>query len=77
MTAHTLELRIARVRAKLTSREAAEAIGIAPHTLSRIEHGHTQQIPAAVVWRMASLYGCPVAQLMEALYGPAETGVTA
>lgn len=66
------ELRLARVRSGLKSKEAALLLGVAPHTLSRIEHGHTRQIGAALLWRMAAVYGCPVSVLMEALYGPAE-----
>lgn len=71
-----MELKVARVRARLTQAQAAAAIGIAPHTLSRIEHGHTRTIGADVLWRMAHVYGQPVAELMEALYGPTE-GVAA
>jgi transcriptional regulator with XRE-family HTH domain len=66
-----MELKIMRMRVGLNGRQAAAKLGINPNTLSAIETGRRSDHSAALVWRMARLYGVPVEALLEVLYGPA------
>lgn len=69
-------IKAARFRACLTGRAAAVAIGVHWSWLSNLERGKVKSVRSDVLWRMAQVYGCPVADLLEALHGPAE-GVAA
>jgi transcriptional regulator with XRE-family HTH domain len=63
------ELRLARVRAGMTLREAEEETGVSKDTISRIERGLRAPQPLTV-GRLAKAYGSPVKELLEESSAP-------
>ena len=56
-------LQLARLKSGLTQVEAATEFGVSERTLIRMEKGDTSP-GAAILTRMADLYGCSVDQLL-------------
>lgn len=64
----TWSLEAARINARMTQREAAKALNIAPLTLARYEKG--DRVPNVdMAFRICKLYDCP----FDALFAPKES----
>ena len=57
-----LNIKRARIKKRIIQHNAAQQLGIAQNTLSQYEHG-TRKVPAALLPKMARLYGCTLEEL--------------